>query len=870
MSTLERLNEQLAELENWTDTLERLEEFEDDPYWAWDQSQFLIREIEQDTDLDAWEQRLSPQERANTSLPPNYAYTHLVLLPFLRTYFDSVDEDREVEEERLEDEHPSALFWLATTLGITSTPTIEGQRALGWYVADDAREDDWEDEDEDEDDWEDEDEDEDEDDDGAQTIALSIEGFYTRLNRLCALSPALNLQKLSLSCNEFREDLVQRLDALPSMMLPKLKELTIELIDGNTNHLRELLNWSADQPELESMELHLRALSSDHTIDRVASPKHLTILYESHSEQRALYQLLASPLLARVEDLQIFEQMTWKPEEERLPALKQDELLPALAPHLPSTLVELFLSYNQAIHLDLNTLAMLDAPTLKRLTINLASFQPGSLENLLNSSIVSELEVLTFTNNELRNEDAELIASSAPATLTHLSLDRNLLTQEGAVALATSPKLQGLEYFSMYGALLYIESAQHLYEQFRDQANRSHEDRFGELRSLLQSPPDEESWEQLCTTLDAWPDMEQLEQEVIPYVLSYTEKWPSELCELPERWIWRAKEGLQAPMLKLVTMVNYSWTDGLDAEERAHIIGNHPHLNRLRSLVLDYTHINAETLQELARSPNVQHITTLSLADYWQDGDATQRVFLSAPLPALKQLKLNGYGLDEAFPQMLQAPYIDQLNTLELSDAELEREQLKALIKTGLLKQLERLALTQCELELSALKPLLSAPAPQLKHLDLSANNLNTSALVAILKSELGLQLSSLGFAYNSIDEGNAFTKLKDAPLNLEQLDLSCTNIPTRALKALGQCTWMKNIKVLNLSGNELHDTTDLKALLKSPHLGNLEQLILKGNYLSEEDYEYIHNAMTLPKVVRDQFQAELWDEDDYMEDIYE
>ena len=71
---------------------------------------------------------------------------------------------------------------------------------------------------------------------------------------------------------------------------------------------------------------------------------------------------------------------------------------------------------------------------------------------------------------------------------------------------------------------------------------RSHSDTdaqlFGELRSLLQRPPSEANWLELCELLErAWLDHpEELEHTLLPYTAQALSRWPDALRKMPGNW----------------------------------------------------------------------------------------------------------------------------------------------------------------------------------------------------------------------------------------------------------------------------------------------------------------------------------------------
>lgn len=62
--------------------------------------------------------------------------------------------------------------------------------------------------------------------------------------------------------------------------------------------------------------------------------------------------------------------------------------------------------------------------------------------------------------------------------------------------------------------------------------------RFGELRSLLQQPPSEATWLELCELIErAWLDHpDECVDAMLPYATQALERWPDALRKMPGNW----------------------------------------------------------------------------------------------------------------------------------------------------------------------------------------------------------------------------------------------------------------------------------------------------------------------------------------------
>ena len=80
------------------------------------------------------------------------------------------------------------------------------------------------------------------------------------------------------------------------------------------------------------------------------------------------------------------------------------------------------------------------------------------------------------------------------------------------------------------------------------------QEKFGEIRSLLQQPPSEQVWRGLCALVDAsWGD-DQFEELLFPYILEHLRRWPDALRVMPPGW-WALSDHAKPSVLQKLARV---------------------------------------------------------------------------------------------------------------------------------------------------------------------------------------------------------------------------------------------------------------------------------------------------------------------------
>lgn len=354
----------------------------------------------------------------------------------------------------------------------------------------------------------------------------------------------------------------------------------------------------------------------------------------------------------------------------------------------------------------------------------------------------------------------------------------------------------------------------------------THQERFGELRSVLHQPPSPAVWDQLCDLLDGWHRAD-LVQTALPYAQDHLRSWPDALRVCPLAWIDSLRQRKPHPALPLVRVVNdpHAFNATLSG------LAEQPlPLTALRAR----GYIDHQGVQALARWPSLAGLEMLDLsrcrissgAVALADGlgpalrqlylshcalgdDALQAIVRSPGATKLEVLRLDGnLATDAGVLALAELPCMETLRVLGLGGTDIHRARqtfsaavMAALVERGVFDGLERLNLSATPLSAAHTNALASARPVNLRALDLSGCQVTTEALGNLLRAPLGAGLRELRLSVNALtsDTGRLLAGL-EAPR--EALDLSYSALGEDGLGDLLAAPWIGQLKTLALANS--------------------------------------------------------------------
>lgn len=327
---------------------------------------------------------------------------------------------------------------------------------------------------------------------------------------------------------------------------------------------------------------------------------------------------------------------------------------------------------------------------------------------------------------------------------------------------------------------------------------------FGELRSLLHAAPTEASWPRLCTLLESW-DAEQLAMSVVPYAVTYVQRWPASIPRpAPNTWGTTLLSHEPCPQLLLA--------DAL-------------------SLSADLTRGRA---QRVLNSPSLANLETLSLSLCALDDEGLEALTSTRHLDRLRHLHLNSLGLqDEGALALAQSPALKQLQTLSLASNQITAAGVYALTQAQMIG-LQRLDLSESLLGDEVMEVFAQSPW-RLKSLGLGLNQLGPRGAGALGRSSWASSLERLDLRRNPLG-GLGVSALARASClsSLNTLLLAGVGLGPEGIMALAGSALLSQLRLLNLSFNELGDE-ELVLLLSTSRMSALTSLDLSNNYISDD-----------------------------------
>jgi hypothetical protein len=348
-------------------------------------------------------------------------------------------------------------------------------------------------------------------------------------------------------------------------------------------------------------------------------------------------------------------------------------------------------------------------------------------------------------------------------------------------------------------------------------------------------------WVLFRDAVDLMPDSEL--EPLIPEILKALENWPDEERYMPPHWIERIHQGIPDIRYQLASYLQIKDQDCLK-----NCLTHSQLFSHIRLLRPNHCSLGPAHAQQLADCPHLSNVQHLDLM-YNQIG---------------------ALGLSS----LAQSPYLSKLQKLDIRHNMVGIGGITALIEAPWFANLTHLNVEHNELKIEGLKVLLEAPnLGALQELDISYNGLKspTGKLIAGCTKLAGLK--KLVLKYNDIKTGaSALAKAKFQ--QLQHLDFGANEIGDKGVVALMRAPWIQSLEVLEIEGNyhkplisdvgaqaiaaaplsrlrvlnlekNVIEGPGLQALVGSPNLSGLQELILGWNSLSAASLENL--AKTIP-----------------------
>lgn len=283
---------------------------------------------------------------------------------------------------------------------------------------------------------------------------------------------------------------------------------------------------------------------------------------------------------------------------------------------------------------------------------------------------------------------------------------------------------------------------------------------FGQVRSLLQRPEAEELWLELGALLQAWPDRQQLEHELIPYTVDLLSRWrktprPLHRGAGPLGWSfveergWVSMQPHDAALFVLGDTVELGrdvfddWDDDeygqthrderlqISAAHRSALLGS-PYMTTIKRLILRDVFMGEHAAQTLAQSPYLEALEVLELDSSYLGADGVKAL---GQRLRLRDLALRGCAIEaQGFIELSKLPWLKRLERLSISQERVSVAALCALLDGACDGALTTLALMRVGLDAQGLDELIArSGALALTSLDLCDNRFSAEVCAAFI-----------------------------------------------------------------------------------------------------------------------------------------
>ena len=353
---------------------------------------------------------------------------------------------------------------------------------------------------------------------------------------------------------------------------------------------------------------------------------------------------------------------------------------------------------------------------------------------------------------------------------------------------------------------------------------------FGDLRSLLNTSPTPQAWEQLCLWLEDWTS-EQQTQRVHAYISAYLNQWPDRDRRVPKRWIQLLVKGdTPLPWLSICRTLNLR---GFRAKE-----------------IRGYRQALSDVWFDILKRPHLEDISILDVGSNAFTTKDIERMLHDSTLKNVNTLELQRNPLTNDVSELLKTPhrFESTIETLGLRHTSLEDDALRP-IPLERWTALRALDLYGNDLLAHTLRHLQECPRleslnvgrngrlswdgalrlPSLKHLYIERTPLKNEAFASILEHHTLTTLHAWGC---ELDSPRGALAYGESTLSCcHTLNLGMNKVGSLFVEQLCELP-LPALNVLNLHGASLKNE-DALCILNAPWFDGLKELYLGANTLS-------------------------------------
>lgn len=353
---------------------------------------------------------------------------------------------------------------------------------------------------------------------------------------------------------------------------------------------------------------------------------------------------------------------------------------------------------------------------------------------------------------------------------------------------------------------------------------------FGDLRSLLNTPPTPQSWEQLCIWLEEW-ESEEHTQRIHAYITAYLNRWPDQARRVPKRWLQKlTKEKIALPWLSICRTLNLRGFRAREMRQYNKTLSDiwldvltRPHLEDISILDLGSNGLTCKDLERFLQTSTLEHLKTLELQRNPLTNELSELLMTPHRFEStIETLGLRQTSLEDDALRLIPLERWTALRTLDVYGNDLLAHTLGHLQECP---QLESLNVGKnARLSWSSMLRL-----PALRHLYVERTPLKNAAFSSILEHHDLTTLHAWGCELE-----NPRGALAHGPRTLascQTLNLGMNTVGSALINELCELP-MPALNTLNLHGASLTDQ-DASTLLSASWSGQLKELYMGANPLS-------------------------------------
>jgi hypothetical protein len=377
--------------------------------------------------------------------------------------------------------------------------------------------------------------------------------------------------------------------------------------------------------------------------------------------------------------------------------------------------------------------------------------------------------------------------------------------------------------------------------------------------ALLQAPPSQHAWKQICDALDALEGREL--DKAIADVDAALEDWPDSQ-RYGNQWARSLAANGAEPRLRVARSLNLTGCRG--SKTVIESVAGSADIAHLKTLIFSLVPISPKKMKILAASPHLAGVEMMRFSMCYMKDTGFSHFSKSTTIQSLRRLEVGNNDLGErggkivataktdVFSKLESLSYANNkigtagcvhlakaklptLRSLDLSRNEVGSEGLAALGASETLTGLCELTLSDFQQTPAMLDGLAGTPLlSRLEALRWTGDSEEGGAMLPrffALEGFQGLRVLEVTYQHLVDDDLLALASLEHS--TLETLKIQNAKFTKKGIEALAKSPALANVSVLELSGCGLDDGAAV-ALLRSPHLKNLRRLGLSGDAVGD------------------------------------